>query len=271
MSAAVLARDLAVGHDGRPVLSGLDLSLGPGETLATLGTNGSGKTTLARAVVGLIPPVGGRLEVLGRRPGDAPSRVAFLPQSHPQGFVLPLRAADVVAMGRYAARGLTGRMRAEDRRLVAEGMERMGVARLGGRPLADLSGGQRQRVYLAQALAWNADLLVLDEPTSGLDPAGRELLALALAAERDRGAAVLVSTHDIADAMAADHVLLLAGRVVATGPPATTITREALLETFGIPVSGLAPAPGLGLDTGHHHDSEDHAAATRPSRTGGRR
>jgi manganese transport system ATP-binding protein len=97
----------------------------------------------------------------------------------------------------------------------------------------ELSGGQRQRAHLAQALARGADLLLLDEPTAGLDPAGRETFAAAVAAERARGCAVVMSTHDIDDAETADHVLLLAGRIVASGPPAAVLTPDNLRASFG--------------------------------------
>jgi ABC-type Mn2+/Zn2+ transport system ATPase subunit len=182
--------------------------------------------------------------------------------------VLPLRAGDVVAMGRFAARGLLGRMRAGDRRLVSDAMERMGVARLADAPLGTLSGGQRQRVHIAQALAWEADLIVLDEPTSGLDVAGRELLEAALAQERARGAAVVVCTHDIADALAAEQALLLARRVVAYGPPARVLVRETLMETFGLVLAELPGGTAVAMDPVHRHD---HGPTPEEIAPGGRR
>lgn len=261
MTLAVHAEALAVGYGRSAVVRSVGLAVPPGESLAIIGTNGSGKTTLMRTVIGLLPPLGGRLRVLGGAPGAAPARVGYLSQVAPAAFVLPLRARDVVAMGRFARRGLVGRMRREDRLAVDAGMERMGIADLAQAPLSDLSGGQRQRVHLAQALAWRADLLVLDEPTGGLDPAARALLADALAEERRRGAAVVVSTHDIRDALAADQALLLARRVVACGPPAAVLTRDALLATFGLALSETAGGV-LTLDPAHGHHEVPHERAT---------
>jgi ABC-type Mn2+/Zn2+ transport system ATPase subunit len=255
---ALAADALAVGYDGRPVVSGLVLDLAPGATLVVLGTNGSGKSTLVKTIVGLIPPVAGEVRVLGGAPGASPRRVAYLGQVQPSGFALPIRARDVVMMGRFAERRLLGRITRADRALVDDAMERMGVAALADAPLAELSGGQRQRVHIAQALAWGADLLVLDEPTSGLDVTGRELLLTALAAERARGAAVVMCTHDIRDAAAAEGALLLAGRVVAQGPPAEVLTREALMETFGLVLGELPGGGELVMDPVHRHDHEGH-------------
>lgn len=257
MSAALEARGLAVGWDGRAVVEDLDLTVGPGAGLAIVGTNGSGKSTLIRTVVGLQPPVAGHLTVLGGAPGAAPARVGYVGQFHPKAFLLPLRARDVVAMGRFAALGLFGRPGRDDRRAVEEAMERMDVARLAGRALRDLSGGQQQRVHIAQALAARPDLLVLDEPASGLDVAARSRLATVLAEERARGAAVIVSTHDLRDAMTADLALLLAGRVVAVGPAATTVTREAAMETFGLLLDDLPPGALVAVDP-HSHCDHDH-------------
>jgi ABC-type Mn2+/Zn2+ transport system ATPase subunit len=238
-------------------VEGLALELVPGATLAVLGTNGSGKSTLVKTVAGLLAPVAGRLAVLGRRPGDQPARVAYLGQAQATGFVLPLRAIDVVAMGRFPARGLLGRMTRDDRRLVREGMARMGVEDLADEALGSLSGGQRQRVHLAQSLAWRADLLILDEPTAGLDLAGRELLGAALDEERRRGAAVIVCTHDISDALDAQDALLLARRVVGYGPPGRVLTREAVMETFGLVLAELPGGSELVMDPVHRHDHHD--------------
>jgi len=257
VSAAPLAVEvdgLAVGYDGHPVVEAITLDVAPGSTLAVLGTNGSGKSTLIKTLVGLLDPIAGHARVLGGVPGAAPARVSYLGQIQPSGFVLPVRASDVVAMGRFPARGLLGRMRADDRRLVAESLARMGVSHLADEPLGALSGGQRQRVLIAQSLAWRADVLVLDEPTAGLDVAGRELLLDALAQERARGAAVVVCTHDIADALSAERALLLARRVVAYGPPSETLTRERLMETFGLVLAELPGGQELAMDPVHRHD-----------------
>ena len=251
---AIAADGLAVGYDGHPVVEGITLDVAQGTTLAVLGTNGSGKSTLIKTLVGLLDPIAGTARVLGAAPGATPARVAYLGQIQPSGFVLPVRASDVVAMGRFPARGLLGRMRADDRRLVAESLARMGVSHLADEPLGALSGGQRQRVLIAQSLAWRADVLVLDEPTAGLDVAGRELLLDALAQERARGAAVVVCTHDIADALSAERALLLARRVVAYGLPSETLTRERLMETFGLVLAELPSGQELAMDPVHRHE-----------------
>lgn len=250
---------LAVGYSGRAVVEGISLAVGPGETLAVLGTNGSGKSTLVKTLVGLLTPIAGSARVLGAPPGASPARVAYLGQVNASGFALPIRAADVVAMGRFASRGLLRRIGRDDRALVMASMERMGVADLADEPVGELSGGQRQRVHIAQALAWQADLLVLDEPTAGLDVAGRELLGAALGAERARGAAVVMCTHDIRDASSAEHALLLAGRVVAAGPPAEAMTRAALMETFGLVLAEIPDGGELVMDPVHRHDCHEAA------------
>jgi ABC-type Mn2+/Zn2+ transport system ATPase subunit len=234
--AAIVAHDLTIGYEGSPVVSELELVVPARTSLALVGTNGSGKSTLLRTLVGLLPPIGGRLAVLERAPGGAPGRLAYLGQFHASGFVLPLRAIDVVRMARFPNLGLLGRMTAADHDLVVDAMVTMGVADLATAPLRSLSGGQLQRVYLAQVLARRADLIVLDEPTAGLDAGGRERYRRAFAAELIRGATLVTATHDIGEAAEYDQVLLLARRVVALGPGREVLTADRLLETFGIVV-----------------------------------
>ena len=162
----VVAHGLAVGYRSRAVLSGVDITVEPGESLALVGSNGSGKSTLLRTLAGLLPPVGGSLTVLGGAPGTQPHGLAYLSQFHESGFVLPLRSIDVVRMARFDHRGRFARASALDEELVRDALQRMGVEQLAHRPLRSLSGGQQQRVYLAQVLARRARLLVLDEPTA---------------------------------------------------------------------------------------------------------
>jgi ABC-type Mn2+/Zn2+ transport system ATPase subunit len=256
VTAALRLRGAAIGYGGKPVVAGIELELALGRTLALVGTNGSGKTTLLKTLAGLLPPCGGSVSVLGASPGAAPARVAYLGQFHTNSLLLPLRVKEVVRMGRFAGRGLLGRLTPADGAAVRTALARMDIADLADAPLRDLSGGQQQRVFIAQALARQADVLLLDEPAAGLDAGSRVLLDEALHGERERGAAIVVATHDIGDALRADLVLLVAQRVVAFGPPGEVLTRETLLETFGLAIQPLEGGL-LVMDAGHGHGHAD--------------
>ena len=149
---AIQAEGVAVGYQGRPVVTGIDVAIRSQTSLALVGTNGSGKSTLLRSIVGLLPVLDGELRVLGAPPGGAPARIAYLSQFHASGFVLPLQATDIVRMARFPNRGLVGRMTGEDDDLVAWALRTMGVDDLARQPLRLLSGGQQQRIYLSQVL-----------------------------------------------------------------------------------------------------------------------
>jgi len=235
----IKAEDLVVGYNSETIVQGINFELRKGQAIALIGTNGSGKSTLLRTLINLIQPLGGRISVFGMKPGTNPRRIAYLGQYHSSGFILPLCTVDVVRMGRFPLKGLIGRMTVQDEEIVRKSMQRMGIEHLANTPLRFLSGGQQQRTYLAQVLAHQADLLVLDEPTAGLDASGRELYLEAVSEEMERGAALVAATHDIQEeASMCDQVMLLARRVVALGPPRQVLTSEALLQTFGIVVSG---------------------------------
>jgi ABC-type Mn2+/Zn2+ transport system ATPase subunit len=230
----VEAEGLSIGYGSRAVVSDLDITLHAGEALALVGVNGSGKSTLLKTLAGLLAPVSGRVQVFGRDAGRSPHRLAYLGQFHPAAGLLPLQVRDVVTMARYRHRGLLGRMTRADHDAVTRSMERAGIAEHASAPLRSLSGGQQQRAYLAHALAREADLILLDEPTAGLDVAANEHYAELVREELARGAAVITATHDVRDAARCDQVILLAGRVVAAGPPTEVLSPERLLDAFGI-------------------------------------
>ncbi len=263
---ALQATGLTIGYRSAPVVTGIDLDLPRGAVLALVGSNGSGKSTLLKTLVGLLAPLDGDLQVLGQPAGPSHHRpspgraaaVAYLSQFHLERSALPLRARDVVRMGRFARHGLWGRLRQADHDAVAAAMARMGIEHLADAALRALSGGQRQRVHLAQVLAAEADLLLLDEPTAGLDAPGQERYEQAVADETARGAAVVVATHDIGEAARADQVMLLAQRVVAYGPPPVVLVPDKLLETFGIALRNVdGELLRTGDDHGHDHPAGD--------------
>jgi manganese transport system ATP-binding protein len=252
---AVAARDLELRRGGRVALRVDELALPVGQVTALVGPNGSGKSTLLHAIAGLLSPIAGELTVLGEPAARARSRVAYVLQSTEVAEHLPVTVGEVVAMARYPRLGLVRRPKAADRAAVAEALERLELSDLVKRHVGELSGGQRQRVFVAQGLAQAADLLLLDEPVSGLDLASAERIRESVAGERAAGRTVVVSTHDLGEAQTADHVVLLAGRVVAAGPPAAALTPATLADAYGPRLVRL-PGGALLLDDGAHHDHE---------------
>ncbi len=262
----VQAKRLSIGYSNEVVVADVSFELRKGQAIALIGTNGSGKSTLLKTTVGLLPPLGGELSIFGMRPGNNPRRIAYLGQFHASGFVLPLRAVDVVRMGRFPLYGLRRRMGRQDDEIVLSAMRRMGIEKLAESPLRSLSGGQQQRTYLAQVLAHQADLLILDEPTAGLDAGGKELYLQAISDELRRGASIVMATHDIQEEPAlCDQVMLLARRVVALGPPQQVLTHDTLLETFGIVVFGDQKHVHV-LEATHGHDDKEQPSISRPQR-----
>jgi ABC-type Mn2+/Zn2+ transport system ATPase subunit len=244
---------LNIGYAKEVIVPDISFDLGQGQAFALIGTNGSGKSTLLKTIVGLLPPMGGQLSIFGEIPGSNHQRIAYLGQFHASGFVLPIRVIDVVRMGRFPMLGMLKKMTPKDNEIVSSALRIMGIEKLEDAPLRSLSGGQQQRTYLAQVLAHQADLLVLDEPTSGLDAGGRERYLSAMDDELHRGASVIVATHDIQDEAAiCQQVMLLARKVVAVGAPQKVLTSEALLETFGIVITGEKHLHVL--ETIHGHD-----------------
>ena len=250
----VQARQLSIGYSNEVIVADISFELRRGEAIALIGTNGSGKSTLLKTIVGLLQSLGGQLSVLGMPPGNNPRRIAYLGQFHASGFILPLRAVDVVRMGRFPSHGLWRRMGRADDEIVLSAMRAMGIEKLAESPLRSLSGGQQQRTYLAQVLAHKADLMILDEPATGLDAGGRELYLQAIDGELRRGASIVMATHDIQEEPAlCNQVMLLARRVVALGTPQQVLTHDALLETFGIVVFGDQRHVHM-LEATHGHD-----------------
>jgi ABC-type Mn2+/Zn2+ transport system ATPase subunit len=231
---AIEARNLAVGYSSEAILEAVSLALAPGETVALVGANGSGKSTLLKTMAGLLRPLAGELEILGGPPLGSPARVAYLGQFHPAGLALPLRASEVVRMGRFAAHGLLGRLGGEDEEAVREAIGALGIADIADKPLNAMSGGQRQRVFIAQALARRAELLLLDEPEANLDAAARATARRLFKEAVSGGASIVIATHDIEAATACDYTVLLARRVVACGRSADVLKADTLLETFGV-------------------------------------
>ena len=226
--------DVVVAYGAVPALEGVRGVVHAGESVALIGPNGAGKSTLIRAVLGLVPVVRGRIEVLGVSPAEARPDVAYVPQADTLDADFPVSVEQVVLMGRYRRVGWLRRPGRVDRELAAEALDAVGLTGRRRDRFGTLSGGQRQRVLLARALASQPRLLLLDEPFNGVDAASQELLLDALASVRAAGAAVVMSTHDLGLAhLACSEVCLLNRHQFGFGPTADVLTREGLRATYG--------------------------------------
>ena len=224
-------------------LDGVSGSVAPGESVALIGPNGAGKSTLLRAILGLVPLVRGRIEVLGRSPDDARRSVAYVPQSESLDPEFPVSVAQVVLMGRYRDVGWVRRPGRADRDLAAAALNRVGLTDRANDRFGLLSGGQRQRVLIARAMAQQARLLLLDEPFNGVDAATQSVLLEVLGELRADGVAVVISTHDLAIAhLACGEACLLNRHQIAFGPVAATLTPALLRQTYGPKALVLADA-----------------------------
>lgn len=234
--------DLAVGYRGRRVCAGVSLAVDGGEVLCLLGPNGGGKTTLFKTILGLLPPLAGRITVDGAPTASWSARTraltfGYVPQSGAGQFPFTIR--DMVLMGRTAHRGAFSAPSTHDRAVADDALAAVGIAGLAGRDWLRVSGGERQLALIARALAQEPRILVLDEPTASLD-FGNQLRILdqvrGLAA---RGLAVILSTHHPEQAfMVGDRVAMLHdGRLVRLGTPDDVITPATMREVYGVDVS----------------------------------
>jgi manganese/iron transport system ATP-binding protein len=226
--------DVAAAYGRTVALEGVRGRVEAGESLALIGPNGAGKTTLLKVVLGLLPLAAGHIDVLGARPEEARTHVAYVPQADALDPEFPVSVLDVVLMGRYRSVGWLRRPGRGDRRIALDALDEVGLAARAADRFGMLSGGQRQRVLLARAVAQHARLLLLDEPFNGVDAATIDALLRVLSRCRDDGAAVLLSTHDLAVArVASDHACLLNRRQVAFGPIGEALTAHNLASAYG--------------------------------------
>lgn len=223
---------LVVGYRGRGLLPPVTFEVRPGSFVAVVGRNGSGKSTLFKTLLGLLPPVAGRVQ-------SAPGlRAAYIPQTSGIDPMLPVHARELVQWGRIRGwsflRPFASRA---DRSARDAALEAAGAQPLGDQLYRELSEGQRQRVLLARVLAADAQLVLLDEPTSAMDAvAERATLEKLSLLARERGIAVVVVSHELdIPAQLADAVVFLdrEGGEVVVGGSREVFTHPAFRRRYG--------------------------------------
>jgi len=213
--AAVEIRDLVVRYGETTAVDGLSFRASAGEVVALLGPNGAGKTTTIETLEGYRRPTSGSVRVLGLDP------VASRTDLTPHIGVMLQRGGVYPAMGALDAVRLFASYYADPEDPSAL-LDRVGLTAVARTRWRRLSGGEQQRLSLALALVGKPSVVFLDEPTAGVDPVGRLAMRSVITDLRDRGACVLLATHELDEAeRLADRVVIVdKGRVVASGSPA---------------------------------------------------
>jgi ABC-2 type transport system ATP-binding protein len=231
----ITAEGLRKSYGQHEAVRGIDLEVRAGEIFAFLGPNGAGKTTTVEILEGYRDPTAGKVQVLGADPahadGEWRARIGVMLQTWQVEPALTV-GESLAQFAGYYPRPLPVE---EVIRLV--GLEDQRETRAGR-----LSGGQQRRLDLGIALVGDPELLFLDEPTTGFDPAARRGAWQIIAALRDTGKTVLLTTHYLDEAQAlADRVAILVdGRIMTEGPPDSLVAGHATRITFRLP-GGVEP------------------------------
>jgi zinc/manganese transport system ATP-binding protein len=258
---AVRLCDVTLRLGGQSVLAGVSLEIGTPEFVGVLGPNGAGKTTLMRAILGLLPPSRGPIQVLGGPSVRGNPAIGYMPQIRSDVGTMRLSGWDFVAgvvdghrlgipIPDKAARAEVGRA-----------LDLVGARELAQRPLAETSGGERQRLLLAQALIGHPRLLLLDEPLMSLDPRHqRGVVELVKSLQVELGITVLFSAHELNPLIGAlDRVLYLGRGQAVLGTVDEVVTGPVLSRIYGteievVHVNGRIFVMSGGQDVDH----EDH-------------
>ena len=251
MAAALKIENLNFAYGPEPVLKEIDLLIEDGDFIGIVGPNGSGKTTLLKNICRTLPAGGGRVLLKGKPVAELPAReiakrLAVVPQELTAAF--PFTVWEMVSMGRHPYMGRFASLSPEDKQIVKQALNEVGLTPLSGRFYSQLSGGEKQKVLIAQALAQQTDILLLDEPTSHLDISHQlEVMNLVTGLNQERGHTIIAVMHDLnlAANFCRKIILLRSGRIFQYGPTAAVLTADNLSELFQTEVAVTAdPATG---------------------------
>jgi zinc transport system ATP-binding protein len=189
-------KNVSFAYGDQPVLEQVSLQIREGNFMAMIGPNGGGKTTLLKLILGLLKPGAGTIRVLGKPAAKASHVIGYVPQNVYINRSFPIRAMDVVLMGKLEPKKRWTLWTKQDREEAMQAMRRMEIDAFADHKIRDLSGGQRQRIFIARALVTQPRLLLLDEPTAGIDTKGQADF-YRLLKNLNSDTTILVVSHDL--------------------------------------------------------------------------
>ncbi|WP_228723245.1 metal ABC transporter ATP-binding protein [Desulfosediminicola flagellatus] len=248
--AAITISDLAFNYGGREILTDVNLTIRPFDSICIVGPNGGGKTTLMKLIIGLLNPVRGEVLIFGDKPEDAKQKIGYVPQYAEYDKQFPISVKEVVCMGRLG-NSFTGRYSKVDWEHTMNALAEVGLESFAESPFSALSGGQRQRVLIARALASGGELLILDEPTANIDQES-ESQFFELLRELNERMTILMVTHDVGFASKFFKRIACVNRRVVIHPT-SELTGQLIKEMYGGDFQMIRHDHTCS-EEGHHHD-----------------
>ncbi len=252
-------KSVTVTYPHHTALESISIAVMEKEFVGIAGPNGAGKTALLCAINGLSRVLSGTVRVFGKslfsHIASIRRDIGYVPQIIACDPRIPLRVREVVSMGRYARISFLKRFSAEDRKIVEDAAEMVGIRRLMERPIGHLSGGEQRKVAIARALTQEPKILLLDEPVSHLDlNAQAAILALIEKVHAEKNLTTIMVSHqlDLLPESCNRLVLLKEGRVVFTGATQEGLKEDILSRLYGCPVKIIKNGGGCAIRVGTH-------------------
>jgi ABC-type Mn2+/Zn2+ transport system ATPase subunit len=233
-STLISCKNVSMGYGKRPILADVKLNIQRGDALGIIGPNGAGKTTLLKTLIGIIPPIHGRLSFPN---GREQVRFGYVPQRQVVDETYPLTVAEVVIMGRYGCLRPGQRPGCEDHEAVIIALDEVGLTHLAKRPYRELSGGQKQRILIARALVGNPTILVLDEPTTDMDlRSERSIIELISRFHSEQELTIIIVSHLLHVVLSLSSTVAFVNQTVTVVPITEARCSEYLSTFYGVPV-----------------------------------
>ena len=229
--------NLKFSYGKKEILKGITFEIESSDIISILGPNGCGKTTLLKLLLGFLKPTEGEI-YFNKKPintlkaKDFFQRVAYIPQIHDGTFGYLVK--DVVLMGRMPYKTLFSNYNKQDKKIVLEALEMLGIENLKDEIYTTLSGGQKQLILIARAIAQQADIFIMDEPVNGLD-FGNQYKLLSRIKELSKENITFIQTSHYPDHVffaSNEAIFLDKGKIVEKGTPNTIIREENIKKVY---------------------------------------
>lgn len=231
-------KKISSGYEGINIIKDISLSFEEGNIISIIGKNGCGKTTLLKTASRLIKPYSGDVLLNGKSifhvsSKDVAKHISYLPQNRD---IPSIKAYDLVMYGRFPYLGFTRIPTYDDKLIVEDAIERLGVTEYKDKSIRELSGGERQKVYIAMILAQDTEIIFLDEPTTYLDINHQLEILEIVEGLRELGKTIVMVLHDLNSALTySDKICLMdKGQVVIYDTPQAVYKSRTIEKVFAV-------------------------------------